>query len=112
MLGRACIPERPWFSYIAPQVEENASVMLGDWKLVLSKGDVLGATADPATTVELFNLADDPRETKNLASSHPDEVARLREHLAAFGRMQMKGVAAYGEGRRGFKAPKDWLIKN
>jgi hypothetical protein len=39
-------------------------------------------------------------------------VARLRTHMAEFGRMQMKGVTAYAEGRRGFTAPKDWIIKD
>jgi arylsulfatase A-like enzyme len=110
MSGRTKAPVRPWFSYIAPQTTENASVTLGDWKLVLSGGAVLGPTADPASKVELFDLAHDPHEEKNLAESEPGRVAQLREQLATFGRMQMKGVNAYGEGRRGYKAPKDWII--
>jgi arylsulfatase B len=108
--GKVTAPVRPWFSYIAPQVNEDAAVTIGDWKLVLHSGNVLGATADPATKVELYNLGADPRETHDLAAAEPAQVARLREAMADFGRMQLKGVNAYAEGRRGFKAPKDWLI--
>ncbi len=112
MRGHSPAPERPWFSYIAPEKSENASVSVGPWKLVLNGGDVLGAAIDPATKVELFNLADDPYEKKNVAANNPEHVARLRRHMAEFGRMQTTGVAAYAEGRTGFKAPKDWLIKD
>jgi arylsulfatase A-like enzyme len=108
--GTESSPERPWFSYFAPAGEEIAAVNLFPWKLVLIGGAVLGEAADPATKVELFNLQDDPREQRNLAVEHPDHVARLRRHIAEFGRLQQKGVAGYAEGRKGFKAPKDWRI--
>lgn len=112
MRGEKSSPERPWFSYIAPQATESASVNVGAWKLVLTGGKVLGATVDPESKVELFNLIDDPYETKNLASAHPEQVVRLRQHMADFGRMQKTGVSAFAEGRSGFKAPKDWIIKD
>ena len=109
---RARAPERPWFSYIAPQTTEDAAVAVGPWKLVLHGGAVLGATPDPATQVELYNLDDDPRETKNLAAAQPARVAQLRAHLAEFGRWQLTGVGAYAEGRRNYKAPQDWIIQD
>ncbi|MCC9600656.1 arylsulfatase [Stieleria sp. JC731] len=42
----------------------------GDWKLVLPHGNQSG---------ELYNLAADPSETKNLARTHPRRVDELRE---------------------------------
>jgi arylsulfatase B len=101
MQGKRPAPERPWFSYFAP---------VGAWKLVVTGGAVLASAPDGASQVELFNLADDPAEKRNIADQHPERVASLRARLAEFGRMQQAGVSAYAEGRRGFKAPKDWII--
>ncbi len=112
MRGTRPAPERPWFSYFAPQATEVAAVSLGSWKLVATGGAVLAATPDPATKVELFNVTDDPTEERNLADRNPEKVAELRARLADFGRMQQAGVTAYAEGRRGFKAPKDWIIND
>ncbi len=47
--------------------EGNRAVRRGDWKLVAAKGDPW----------ELYDLADDRTETKNLADSHPDKVREL-----------------------------------
>jgi arylsulfatase B len=110
MRGEKAAPERPWFSYIAPQDKEDAAVNVGAWKLVLSGGAVLKGTPDPATKVELYNIVDDPHETKDLAAKHPEHVARLRKLMGEFGAMQKTGVAAYAAGRQNFKAPKDWVI--
>jgi arylsulfatase B len=103
--------ERPWFSFIAPQATESASVNVGSWKLVVTGKAVLGAELAATNKVELFNLDDDPHETKNVATTHADRVARLHRHLVEFGRMQKTGVAAFAEGRAGFKAPRDWIIE-
>jgi arylsulfatase B len=111
MRGEKTAPERPWFSYIAPQATEDAAVSVGVWKLVLRGGAVLASAPDPATKLELYNLLDDPAESKNVAAQHPEQVAKLRKHMVEFGRMQKTGVAAFAEGREGFKAPKDWIIK-
>ena len=32
--------------------------------------------------VQLYNLADDPGETKNLQARHPDRVAKMKEMLS------------------------------
>ncbi len=112
MQGKAPAPRRPWFSYFAPGDTESAAVTLGNWKLVLTGGAVLAATPDAASKIELFDLGADPAEARNLAASEPDRVAELRALLADFGRMQQAGVTAYAEGRRGFKAPTDWVIRD
>ncbi|WP_460980766.1 hypothetical protein [Spirosoma fluminis] len=44
-------------------------VRSGDWKLVSSSRD---------STWQLFNLATDKAETKNLASYHPQKVNQLK----------------------------------
>ena len=57
------------------------AIRKGDWKLVkTSEGPLLDT--DPAvlrdlSTAELYNLADDIGETKNLAAAHPDRVREL-----------------------------------
>lgn len=110
MRGSARLPERPWYSYYAQSGDALAAVCVGDWKLVVKGGDVLSAQGDPTSKVELFNLAEDLAEKNNLAAAQPERVAKLRAQLAELGRMEVKGVGGYAEGREGFKAPKDWVI--
>lgn len=110
--GKKSTPERPWFSYIAPAETERASVILGDWKLVSVGADVFTSSADTDTRRELYNLATDPQEENDLAAKHPDRVAELNQKLIEFGKLQpADGVAPYAEGRKGFKAPKDWVVR-
>ncbi|WP_145032392.1 sulfatase family protein [Caulifigura coniformis] len=51
-------------------------VIEGDWKLIKPYEKRL-----PDATVELFNLADDPDELKNLATHEPSKVAELTRKL-------------------------------
>jgi arylsulfatase len=59
------------------------SVRVGDWKAI--RRNLGGKKAPPATAtppaasskLELYNLADDPNETKDLADKNPEVVARL-----------------------------------
>ncbi|MBM4113523.1 MAG: arylsulfatase [Phycisphaerae bacterium] len=53
----------------------RAAVRDGDWKLVWR-------TLLPSR-VELFNLADDPAESKNVAHSNPEKVAALMKRIEA-----------------------------
>ena len=46
----------------------NLAVREGAWKLLIQ---------DDGTGAELFNLEDDPRETRNRAAEHPDLAGRL-----------------------------------
>jgi arylsulfatase A-like enzyme len=50
---------------------QRAGIREGDWKLVWN-------TMLPQS-VELYNIADDPSETKNLAADHPETVAELQK---------------------------------
>jgi arylsulfatase B len=119
--GKAEAPKRDWFSYIAQGKPDRTAVCDGTWKLVVVGGSVLDVTLDMATqaanpetglTVELFRIDNDPSETKNLAAEHPDIVDRLLKRLKEFRRLKIEGVPDYQEGRKGFKAPKDWVIKD
>lgn len=78
---------------------KDGAIRIGDWKLVLNGEDAVGETMDPDTgerhgskkesktdrvrgekqnKVELFNIHDDPSETKNLAGAMPEKVMELR----------------------------------
>ncbi len=49
-----------------------------DWKLIVAMEDPFGLPP-----VELYDLRNDPGETKNLAKQRPDVVARLRRRMEA-----------------------------
>jgi arylsulfatase A-like enzyme len=62
--------------YIAGPGFRSRTVRHGDWKLIFLQK---GKETDPAKAkVELYDLADDPNETKDLAAEKPEKVAELR----------------------------------
>jgi arylsulfatase A-like enzyme len=63
----------------------RAAVRQGDWKLIWR-------SLIP-TSVDLYNLAEDPYEQKNLATAHPDKVATMQERLNALGKEADKPLA-------------------
>ena len=63
----------------------RGAVREGDWKLIWR-------TLIP-TSVDLYNLADDPYETNNVAAAHPDKVAAMEDRLNALGRESAKPLA-------------------
>ncbi|MEI6491858.1 MAG: arylsulfatase [Verrucomicrobiota bacterium] len=56
----------------------RGAIRQGDWKLIWR-------TLIP-TSVDLFNLAEDPEERNNLATAHPDKVAAMQARIEALGR--------------------------
>ncbi len=56
------------------------SIRSGPWKLVKSDGSEKGATVK-ATHDELYNLAEDPAEARNLADQHPKRVKAMNALL-------------------------------
>ena len=61
---------------------DNMAIRIGDWKLVKTHEGPLGS--DPAVLsdlsgAELFNLADDIGEDRNVAASHPEKVRELAD---------------------------------
>jgi arylsulfatase A-like enzyme len=62
----------------------------GDWKLIVTSAD---GKKGKAAQVELFNLATDLGEAKNLASELPDKVAEMKQRLAEISRRDRDAVA-------------------
>ena len=60
----------------------RAAVRQGDWKLVWK-------TFLPSS-VELYNIATDPSETKNVAAEHPDTVAALQKRIESLAKESAK----------------------
>lgn len=60
------------------------AVREGDWKLLLTvraAGEERTRRGESIPDLALFNLADDPAESRNLASEQPQHVERLRQSL-------------------------------
>jgi arylsulfatase A-like enzyme len=62
----------------------------GDWKLIVTSTD---AKKNKAGQTELFNLAADIGETKNLAAEMPDKLAEMKQLLADVSRADRDAVA-------------------
>lgn len=101
----------------------HGAIRSGDWKLVLNGGrpEAAGETSpEPAApkrkakranvggseTVELFNLAEDPFEQRNLATQYPEKVSDLRARLDAYARQAVPPKAAPRPAD--FVSPKVW----
>ncbi len=67
------------FEHDVANIDQPAESLLyrwgieGNWKLILSK--------DAQISDELYNLKEDPHETKNLAQKHPEIVERLKNQI-------------------------------
>lgn len=102
----------------------SGAIRVGDWKLVLNgQADAAegeGAAEPPAGTagkkagkkaavgdgVELFNLADDPREEKNVAGQHADKVQELRTRYTSYARQAVPPKSRPKP--RDFQSPRVW----
>lgn len=105
----------PHESILLNATPTGGAVRMGDWKLVLNGGTI--DESDPGTgqptkkpkgkdAVELFNLAEDPNETKNLADEHPQRLAHLRRRYQELAR---EAVPPKSEAKpAGFKTPRVW----
>src|SRR3954470_21095888 len=69
-------------------------VQEGTWKLVFNSGGKHSRAADsPTGGFELYDLAEDPMETNNLAATKTEEVRRLRRELVEW----MKKARSMGD---------------
>ncbi len=73
LLGqKAPPPSEMYWEYHGRSWQGAQAVRIGDWK-----GVRLGGHDDPEAPIELYNLADDPAETNDMATQHPDIVGRI-----------------------------------
>ena len=97
----------------------GGALRAGNWKLVLDGEGHLAEMAErengrepapAAPTIELFDLATDPGERRNLADAHPDKVRELRTR---YERLAKQGVPSKLKPRDpNFKTPKVWGEQN
>ena len=75
LLGKDQLP-RPFLYREFPSYGGQQMVRVGDWKAVRQ-----GLTRKNKVETELYNLADDPSETNNVAAKHPETLAELETLL-------------------------------
>ena len=94
------------------QREKNA-IRTARWKLVVHGPNIAGGEWQSVKHERfLFRIDRDPNETTNLLAAHPGVATRLARKLIAHRRLQPKvSVDVYGEGRKTFAIPKDWVIQ-
>ncbi len=63
--------EHPYLYWEFPGAKGWVAVRMGEWKGLLQKA------GKGNNVMELYNLAEDPRESKDLAAEHPDIVAAM-----------------------------------
>ena len=78
--------------YTAAPAMRAQAVRHGDWKLVMTHANERKGKPS-AGQVELFNLASDPSESKNLADAMPQQLAELKQRLAAISSRDRDAVA-------------------
>ena len=90
---------------------------MGDWKLVVNgsrrdtEEDANGVEEkDDAEQIELFNLADDASEAKNLAKMNPEKARELRARYDVYAREQ--AAPKIRPKPRDFTVPKIWGEKD
>ncbi|MBK8101273.1 MAG: arylsulfatase [Planctomycetes bacterium] len=75
LLSTGPLPERPPLYWELPTYGGEQAVRFGDWKAVR-----VGLVKNPDAPVQLFDLANDPGETTDVAAQHP-EIARQGAEL-------------------------------
>lgn len=85
------------------------SIIFNQWKLIKAH------SGSPKMTQEndlLFNIMVDPSEKNDLSKTNPAMFEKLKKMVADYDAIKPAvTVPPYGQGRKGFKAPKDWMIK-
>jgi arylsulfatase A-like enzyme len=84
----------------------RAAVRMGDWKLLLNASqqnaeETAAGPEDATAKVELYNLAEDISESKDLAASQPERVSQMRTRLNAL----LKDAVPPGQDTTATKSP-------
>ena len=86
-------PGKPRTIYIAAPGFSARMLRVGDWKMIIPNDAAKKNGGTEPRKVELYDLATDPSENKNLAASMPDRVAELREKLTAVSKADRDALA-------------------
>lgn len=95
------------------QIDRNlylgyGAIVNNNWKLVKANA---GNPRMKHPEDVLFNISKDPSEKTNVKKSNPAVYKKLSTEVAVFDSIKPEvAVPPYGEGRQGFKAPKEWKI--
>ncbi|MEJ7691492.1 sulfatase-like hydrolase/transferase [Daejeonella sp.] len=87
----------------------SGAIVNNNWKLIKAASD------NPKMTLKedhFFNISVDPSEKLNVRTENSEMYTKLKTELEKFDAIK-PGVTVppYGQGRKGFIAPKEWLIK-
>jgi arylsulfatase A-like enzyme len=82
---QAALPERPLICFFPKyaQYRENTGRWRDSWRNVLYRGDYKYIEYPEYGSAELFNLAHNPKEDRNLAPEEPGRLAQMKNELAA-----------------------------
>ena len=87
----------------------SGAIINNNWKLIKAASD------NPKMNLKedhFFHISTDPSEKLNVRNENPEIYAKLKIELEKFDAIKPSvSVPPYGEGRKGFVAPKEWLIK-
>lgn len=84
------------------------SIIRNQWKLVKANS---GNNKMVHTEDMLFNILADPSEKKDVKVQYPDIYRQLNELVATYDEIKPAvEVPPYGQGRKGYKAPREWKI--
>ncbi len=92
LLGEEMPPPETLFSNDRGQ---QGVIYQGRWKLLIEPGWYQQTFAEPGLAYELYDLQDDPAETKNLAAQNPERVKQLAEACDAW--QKRCGIVDYAE---------------
>lgn len=110
--GKENLADRVWFTYEAQgsNAKKTWAAQNDRWKTII-RGPALFATNPDLVQIEMYDLQNDPYETKDVRSERRREGAMLLLELNKFVQWGVDGVPTYGVGREGFITPKDWVIE-
>jgi arylsulfatase A-like enzyme len=86
-------PPKPRTIYTAAPGYRAQALRDGDWKLIVPSGNAKKGAKTESGEAELYDLANDPYETKNLAAAMPEKVSAMRAKLAEVSKADRDAVA-------------------
>jgi arylsulfatase A-like enzyme len=95
-----------WHRGDTPELYRACAARSQNWKLVQPKGAGVDGVAPKEPVFELFDMARDPLEMKDVAADHPDVVAKMRKEYEAWFK-DVSSTRGYGPVRIHVGAPQE-----